>query len=78
MDEPTRGVDVGSKKEIYNIINELIARGVGIILVSSELPEVLGLSDRVLVINEGKVSGILNRKDATQENVMKLAVGGSL
>ena len=78
LDEPTRGVDVGSKKEIYNIINELIARGVGIILVSSELPEVLGLSDRVLVINEGKVSGILNRKDATQENVMKLAVGGSL
>lgn len=78
LDEPTRGVDVGSKKEIYNIINELISRGVGIILVSSELPEVLGLSDRVLVINEGKVSGILNRKDATQENVMKLAVGGSL
>ena len=78
LDEPTRGVDVGAKKEIYMIINELILNGVSVVLVSSELPEVLGLSDRVLVINEGEVSGILEKDKISQENVMKLAVGGSL
>lgn len=78
LDEPTRGVDIGAKKEIYNIINDLAARGVAIIMVSSELPEVLGMSDRIMVVSEGKVTGILNRDEANQENIMILATGGSL
>ena len=78
LDEPTRGVDIGAKKEIYNIINELAAKGVAIIMVSSELPEVLGMSDRVMVVSEGKVTGIINKEDANQENVMILATGGEL
>lgn len=76
LDEPTRGVDVGAKKEIYSIINELASRGVAIIMVSSELPEVLGMSDRIMVISEGKLAGILSKQDATQENIMMLATGG--
>lgn len=78
LDEPTRGVDIGAKKEIYNIINELAAKGVAIIMVSSELPEVLGMSDRIMVVCEGKVTGIINKEDANQENVMILATGGNL
>lgn len=78
LDEPTRGVDIGAKKEIYNIINELAAKGVAIIMVSSELPEVLGMSDRIMVVSEGKVTGIINKEDANQENVMILATGGEL
>ena len=78
LDEPTRGVDIGAKKEIYNIINELAAKGVAIIMVSSELPEVLGMSDRVMVVREGEVRGILNKEEANQENIMTLATGGEL
>ena len=78
LDEPTKGVDIGAKKEIYNIINELAAKGVAIIMVSSELPEVLGMSDRVMVVREGLVRGILNRGEADQEKSMILATGGSL
>lgn len=78
LDEPTKGVDIGAKKEIYNIINELAAKGVAIIMVSSELPEVLGMSDRVMVVREGSVRGILNREEADQEKSMILATGGSL
>lgn len=78
LDEPTRGVDIGAKKEIYNIINELAAKGVAIIMVSSELPEVLGMSDRIMVVSEGKVTGIIDKEDANQENVMILATGGEL
>lgn len=78
LDEPTRGVDIGAKKEIYNIINELAEKGVAIIMVSSELPEVLGMSDRVMVVREGLVRGILNREEANQENIMILATGGNL
>lgn len=78
LDEPTRGVDIGAKKEIYNIINQLAAKGVAIIMVSSELPEVLGMSDRVLVIHEGEVSGEVTREEANQENVMILATGGKI
>lgn len=78
LDEPTKGVDIGAKKEIYNIINELAAKGVAIIMVSSELPEVLGMSDRVMVVREGSVRGILNREEADQERSMILATGGSL
>lgn len=78
LDEPTRGVDIGAKKEIYTIINELAAKGVAIIMVSSELPEVLGMSDRVLVIREGRVGGVIGREEANQENIMILATGGKL
>lgn len=76
LDEPTRGVDVGAKREIYELMNELTDRGVAIIMVSSELPEVLGMSDRILVVHEGTISGGLTRAEATQEKIMTLATGG--
>lgn len=76
LDEPTRGVDVGAKREIYQLMNELTERGVAIIMVSSELPEVLGMSDRILVVHEGEISGELTKEEATQENIMTLATGG--
>ena len=75
LDEPTRGVDVGAKQEIYQLINTLAAKGVAIVLMSSELPEVLGLSDRVLVMREGRIAGEFVRDDATAERVMACAVG---
>ncbi|MDR2796959.1 MAG: sugar ABC transporter ATP-binding protein [Treponema sp.] len=78
LDEPTRGVDVGAKKEIYSIINELVENGVAVIFVSSELPEVLGMSDRIMAIHEGRVGGIIEKQNATQENVMLLCTGGTL
>ncbi|WP_458109891.1 sugar ABC transporter ATP-binding protein [Bacillus zhangzhouensis] len=76
LDEPTRGVDVGAKREIYQLMNELTDRGVAMLMVSSELPEVLGMSDRVLVIHEGTISGELDKTEATQERIMTLATGG--
>ncbi|TCZ80833.1 sugar ABC transporter ATP-binding protein [Paenibacillus albiflavus] len=76
LDEPTRGVDVGAKKEIYSIMNQLTEQGVAIIMVSSELPEVLGMSDRIAVVHEGTIKGILSREEATQESIMSLATGG--
>ncbi|MCD5324563.1 MULTISPECIES: sugar ABC transporter ATP-binding protein [Pontibacillus] len=78
LDEPTRGVDVGAKREIYQLMNELTDRGVAIIMVSSELPEVLGMSDRVLVVHEGTIAGELNRDEADQEKIMTLATGGQV
>ena len=78
LDEPTRGVDIGAKKEIYSVINDLAARGVAVIMVSSELPEVLGMSDRIMVVHEGCVTGIIDGKDADQAKVMTLATGGCL
>ncbi|MEG2330145.1 sugar ABC transporter ATP-binding protein [Anaerorhabdus sp.] len=78
LDEPTRGVDIGAKKEIYMIMNELTKQGVAIIMVSSELPEIIGMSDRVLVIHEGEAAGILSKEQATEENIMTLATGGKL
>lgn len=77
LDEPTRGVDVGAKREIYQLMNELTDRGVAILMVSSELPEILGMSDRVLVIHEGTISGELDKTEATQERIMTLATGGN-
>lgn len=74
LDEPTRGIDVGAKYEIYCIINQLVAEGKSIILISSELPEVLGISDRVYVMNEGKIVGEFNKEEVTQELVMKSIV----
>ncbi|HEL0619437.1 ribose import ATP-binding protein RbsA [Streptococcus equi subsp. zooepidemicus] len=76
LDEPTRGVDVGAKREIYQLMNELAERGVPILLVSSDLPEVLGVSDRIVVMHEGRITGELSRGEATQEKVMQLATGG--
>ena len=78
LDEPTRGVDIGAKKEIYDVINQMAAKGVAVIMVSSELPEVLGMSDRIMVVHEGKVTGIIDAADADQAKVMTLATGGSL
>ena len=76
MDEPTRGIDVGAKRDIYELMNELTASGVSIIMVSSELPEVLGMSDRILVVHEGRIAGELLRDEADQEKIMTLATGG--
>ena len=71
MDEPTRGIDVGAKYEIYCIINELAKAGKSVIVISSELPEVLGVSDRIYVMNEGRFVGELSREEASQESVMR-------
>ncbi|NLM12600.1 MAG: ATP-binding cassette domain-containing protein, partial [Epulopiscium sp.] len=76
LDEPTRGIDVGAKYEIYNIMNDLVDQGVCIIMISSELPEVLGMSDRILIMHEGEINGEIDYKEATQEKVMYYATGG--
>ncbi|SFN21727.1 inositol transport system ATP-binding protein [Candidatus Pantoea varia] len=73
LDEPTRGIDVGAKAEIYRLISELANRGVAIIMVSSELPEILGMSDRVMVMHGGRITGILNKEEADQETILSLA-----
>ena len=70
LDEPTRGIDVGAKYEIYCIINDLVAAGKSVIMISSELPEILGMSDRIYVMNEGRIAGELSREEATQESIM--------
>ena len=75
LDEPTRGIDVGAKVEIYRLISLLASEGMAVIMISSELPEVLGMSDRVMVMHEGEQMGTLDRADATQERVMQLASG---
>ena len=73
LDEPTRGIDVGAKFEIYTIINSLVKEGMSIIMISSELPEILGMSDRVYVVAEGKITGELPVEEATQDKIMELA-----
>jgi inositol transport system ATP-binding protein len=73
LDEPTRGIDVGAKSEIHRLITNLAGQGVAVIMISSEMPEVLGMSDRIMVMREGKVRGFLDRKDANQVSVMQLA-----
>ncbi|NLB50422.1 MAG: sugar ABC transporter ATP-binding protein, partial [Clostridiaceae bacterium] len=73
FDEPTRGIDIGAKTEIYSIMGELVSRGTAIIMVSSELPELVSVADRVLVMQEGRMMGIVEKADLTQENVMSLA-----
>ena len=70
LDEPTRGIDVGAKYEIYCIINQLAAEGKSVIMISSELPEVLGMSDRIYIMNEGRMAGEVNAGEATQEYIM--------
>lgn len=78
LDEPTKGVDVGAKREIYDLIKELTKKAVSIILISSDLPELISLSNRIYVIHEGKIQGELLKKDASQEKIMTLATGGRL
>lgn len=75
LDEPTRGIDVGSKAEVHHMINDLAAQGLGIILISSDMPEVLGMSDRILVMREGRQMGIFSRQEATQEKILTAAIG---
>jgi len=77
IDEPTRGIDVGAKFEIYSIISDLVKQGKSVIMVTSELPEALGMADRIYVMNEGEIRGVLNRDEATQEKIMHLALAGS-
>mgnify|MGYP000467803429 FL=1 len=74
LDEPTRGVDVGARVEIYDLINEITANGGAVLMASSDLPEVLGMSDKVLVMSEGRITGHMPASKATQEKVMALAV----
>jgi len=76
MDEPTRGIDVGAKYEIYHLMNQLVDQGVAIIMISSELPEVLGMSDRILVMSEGRFVREFDWREATKENIMQAATGG--
>ena len=77
LDEPTRGIDVGAKADVHRIIDELARAGLGIILISSDLPEVLAMSDRVAVMREGTLKGIFPAGRTTQEQVMTLAVGAT-
>jgi putative multiple sugar transport system ATP-binding protein len=74
LDEPTRGIDVGAKYEIYCIINDLVAAGKSVVMISSELPEVIGMSDRIYIMNEAKIVGELPASEATQENIMACIV----
>jgi putative multiple sugar transport system ATP-binding protein len=75
LDEPTRGIDVGAKYEIYTIMTRLVQQGMSIIMISSELPEILGMSDRVYIVSSGKIVGELPIEEATQEKIMQLATG---
>lgn len=75
LDEPTRGVDVGAKREIYQLINTFKEKGMCIIMISSEIPEILGMSDRIIIMHEGKISGMIDHKEATQNVIMRYAVG---
>ncbi|MEY4752299.1 MAG: hypothetical protein RIQ60_4513, partial [Pseudomonadota bacterium] len=73
LDEPTRGIDVGAKAEIHRLVSQLAGQGVAVLMISSEMPEVLGMSDRILVMHEGRMTGIVERKDADQVRIMELA-----
>lgn len=76
LDEPTRGVDVGAKVEIYKLINEIAEQGVGVLMISSEMTEVIGMCDRVLVMKDGQLTGELNKPELNEENILRLAIGG--
>jgi len=77
FDEPTRGIDVGGKVEVYRLMGELISRGAAIVMISSDLPEILGMSDRILVMREGRVAGAFDRRDATEETILNCALRGA-
>lgn len=74
LDEPTRGIDIGAKFEIYKLINDLVAKGIAVIMISSELPEILGMSHRILVLSKGRQTALLSKEEATQETIMKFAM----
>ena len=76
IDEPTRGIDVGAKSEIYKLLDRLVGEGYGILMISSEMNEVIGISDRVYVMKDGEITGEIGRDNMTQESIMHLAVGG--
>jgi ribose transport system ATP-binding protein len=78
FDEPTRGIDVGAKNEIYTLMRELADRGVAILMISSDMEEVIGVSDRIAVMHEGAVGGFLDRPQFSEHNVLQLAVGNSV
>lgn len=75
LDEPTKGIDVQAKTAVYNLMNDLAAQGLGIILISSELPEIIGMSDRILVMHEGQIAAEFKRGEATQELILQAAIG---
>jgi rhamnose transport system ATP-binding protein len=75
VDEPTRGIDVGTKSEVHRLLSSLAGEGLAILMISSELPEVLGMADRVLVMHEGRITGELSREDADEERIMRAATG---
>ena len=75
VDEPTRGIDVGTKAEVHRLLSELAADGVAVLMISSELPEVLGMADRIIVLFEGRVSGTFARADADEDGIMRAATG---
>jgi rhamnose transport system ATP-binding protein len=77
LDEPTQGVDVGAKAEIHALLSDLAARGIAILMISSELPEILGMSDRIAVMRAGTIAGFIPRAEGTQEKVMSLALGSA-
>jgi ABC-type sugar transport system ATPase subunit len=74
MDEPTRGIDVGAKREIHELISKMAKLGVAIVVISSEMPEILGMSDRIVVMHEGRIKGELTRAEASQEKIMNMAI----
>jgi len=78
FDEPTRGIDVGAKAEIYRLMRALSDAGVAVLMISSDMEEVIGVSDRVAVMHEGRISGILDRVRCSEENILRLAVGKTL
>ena len=75
LDEPTRGIDVGTKAAVHRLMSSLAAQGMAILMISSELPEILGMSDRILVMREGRITGEFDRSEATQEKLMMAATG---
>jgi rhamnose transport system ATP-binding protein len=78
VDEPTRGIDVGTKAEVHRLMSELAASGLAVLMISSELPEVLGMADRVLVMHEGRLTAELSRDEADEESVMRAATGQTI
>ena len=78
VDEPTRGIDVGTKAEVHRLMSELAGQGVAVLMISSDMEEVIGVSDRIAVMHEGSISGFLDRGEFSEHNVLQLAVGHSL
>jgi ribose ABC transporter ATP-binding protein len=74
LDEPTRGIDVGAKREIYDLLNSIKKEGHSVIMISSEMPEILGMSDRIIIMHEGKIKGELNKEEATSEKIMNYII----